>query len=99
MRVLVCGGRDYENAEWLHQFMDELAQCITIDAVIDGKARGAVVAELKARSQDTELLVALHRWKCKTRLSAISISKHPRRSRIRPRAYGMPGRLIEGAAA
>jgi hypothetical protein len=39
--VLVCGGRDYENAEGLHQFMDELAQRITIDAVIEGDARGA----------------------------------------------------------
>jgi GNAT superfamily N-acetyltransferase len=33
VRVLVCGGRDYENAEALHQFMDELAQRITIVAV------------------------------------------------------------------
>ena len=41
MRVLVCGGRDYENAEALHQFMDELAQRITIVAVIEGDARDA----------------------------------------------------------
>jgi hypothetical protein len=41
VRVLVCGGRDYENAEALGQIMDELAQRITIDAVIEGDARGA----------------------------------------------------------
>ena len=41
MRVLVCGGRDYENAEALGQFMDELAQRINIDAVIERDARGA----------------------------------------------------------
>jgi hypothetical protein len=34
VRVLVCGGRDYENAKGLHQFMDELAHRITIDAVM-----------------------------------------------------------------
>ena len=41
MRVLVCGGREYEDAEALHQFMDELARRITVDAVIEGDARGA----------------------------------------------------------
>lgn len=41
MRVLVCGGRNFDDAEALSQFMDEFAQRITITAVIDGDARGA----------------------------------------------------------
>jgi hypothetical protein len=41
VRVLVCGGRDYENTGALGQFMDELARRITITAVIEGDARGA----------------------------------------------------------
>jgi hypothetical protein len=41
VRALVCGGRGYDDADALSQFMDELAQRITIDAVIDGDARGA----------------------------------------------------------
>jgi hypothetical protein len=41
VRVLVCGGRDCDDADALSQFMDELAQRIIIDAMIDGDACGA----------------------------------------------------------
>jgi hypothetical protein len=39
--VLVSGGRAYDDADPLSQFMDELARRIAIDAMIDGDARGA----------------------------------------------------------
>lgn len=41
MRVLVCGGRDFDDAEMLNRFMDELAGDLVIDVVIEGDARGA----------------------------------------------------------
>lgn len=54
MRVLVCGGRDYGDAESLHRFMDELARRITLDTVIEWDARGAdrmAVQNLKFRAE------------------------------------------------
>lgn len=46
MRLLVCGGREYSDRDWLHYFLDELR--ITEDAagnsirlLIHGDARGA----------------------------------------------------------
>lgn len=49
MRVLVCGGRNYEDREVLHQFMNRLAQRITIDVVIERDAQGLGPALLERR--------------------------------------------------
>lgn len=41
MRVLVCGGRDFENREWLYRVLDELHVERAIEVIIQGGARGA----------------------------------------------------------
>lgn len=41
MRVLVCGGRDFEDKELLYTTLDELQSQTPISCIIHGKARGA----------------------------------------------------------
>jgi hypothetical protein len=41
MRVLVCGGRDYNNAKSVFEGLDMLHSYRTISAIIHGAARGA----------------------------------------------------------
>lgn len=41
MRVLVCGGRDYQDSRRLFSVLDKLHQEAGIDAIIEGGARGA----------------------------------------------------------
>lgn len=41
MRVLVCGGRDYDDSRRLFQVLDKLHSEAGIDAIIEGGARGA----------------------------------------------------------
>jgi hypothetical protein len=41
MRVLVCGGRDFDDREFLREVLDELAREHVIDVVIHGDAVGA----------------------------------------------------------
>ena len=40
MRVIVCGGRDYTNAEHVYREMDRLHKRLMIDVVIEGDAQG-----------------------------------------------------------
>lgn len=41
MRILVCGGRDFDDREFLREVLDELAHEHVIDVVIHGDAVGA----------------------------------------------------------
>jgi hypothetical protein len=41
MRVLVCGGRDFGDREFLREVLDELAREHVVDVVIHGDAVGA----------------------------------------------------------
>lgn len=41
MRVIVCGGRDYADAATLVRVLDDLARAHSVEAVIEGNARGA----------------------------------------------------------
>jgi len=40
-RVLVCGGRDYNDAKWVYSVLDQAHEANPIVAVISGMARGA----------------------------------------------------------
>ena len=41
MRVLACGGRDFEDAEFIFEYLDSLNDEIQITVLIEGDARGA----------------------------------------------------------
>ncbi len=41
MRVLICGGRDFNNFAYVKKVMDEIHAKTPVDLVISGKARGA----------------------------------------------------------
>lgn len=41
MRVLVCGGRDYQDEFRLHSFLDEFRLENEVDLIIEGGAKGA----------------------------------------------------------
>jgi len=41
LRVLVCGGRDFENREWLYHELDQLHSEKPINLIIQGGAVGA----------------------------------------------------------
>lgn len=41
MRLLVCGGRDYNYKEYLFSVLDKLLEEVTIDVVIEGGQHGA----------------------------------------------------------
>jgi hypothetical protein len=41
MRIIVCGGRDFNDYEFLCQKLDKLRQKKTISCIISGAARGA----------------------------------------------------------
>ena len=41
MKVLVCGGRDFDNPNWLTITLDELSRGARWTAIIEGGARGA----------------------------------------------------------
>ena len=40
-RVLVCGGRDFRDGQFLYQMLDALHKSNPIDVLIEGDARGA----------------------------------------------------------
>lgn len=40
MRVLVCGGRDFIDSQFIYRTLDELSRSVQIDAIIEGDARG-----------------------------------------------------------
>lgn len=41
MKIIVCGGRDYDNAEYMTTVLDELHAATEITSVVHGDARGA----------------------------------------------------------
>ena len=41
MRVLVCGGRDYNNADYMRKVLDDMHAVTPFDILIYGMARGA----------------------------------------------------------
>jgi hypothetical protein len=40
MRVLVCGGRDFTDREFIHRILDELKKTEIVDCIIEGDGRG-----------------------------------------------------------
>ena len=40
MRVLVCGGRDFGDTEFVYRVLDRLKACEQVDCIIEGDARG-----------------------------------------------------------
>lgn len=41
MRVLICGGREYNDTEKMYEFLDRIHKDLQITTVIEGDARGA----------------------------------------------------------
>lgn len=41
MRILVCGGRNFDNAQWLRTTLNELYRGVPVSALIEGGAKGA----------------------------------------------------------
>lgn len=41
MRVIICGGRDFSDHEFLNSSLDELHESMNIQTVVHGDARGA----------------------------------------------------------
>ena len=63
MRVLVCGGRDYENRLKLFYELDSLNVTQSIDCIIHGGARGAdYLAKLWGRERQITVLEFPANW-------------------------------------
>lgn len=63
MRVLVCGGRDFTNTEFLYKVLDKFHKEHPIDVIIEGDARGADrMAGYWARRNRVDLLVFPAKW-------------------------------------
>jgi len=63
IRVLVCGGRDYANADALHEALDRLHTERQFSLVITGGARGAdTMAHDWAVSRDIPTEVLMAEW-------------------------------------
>jgi hypothetical protein len=41
VRVLVCGGRNFTDSQWLYWFLDSFHKTYQIDVIIEGGAKGA----------------------------------------------------------
>lgn len=41
MRLLICGGRKYTDAQKMYAFLDKIKEGMQIDAIIEGNAKGA----------------------------------------------------------
>ena len=41
MRIIVCGGRDFSDRDFLNRTLDQCAKSYVIDAIIEGNSRGA----------------------------------------------------------
>ena len=64
IRVLICGGRDFSNREFMWWELDKLASRKNISIIIHGAARGAdTLAMLWAMSRKIEQLAFPANWK------------------------------------
>ena len=64
MRVLVCGGRDYEDATRVNNALNKLHQTHGITMVIQGAARGAdALARLWAKRHEVEVKSFTADWR------------------------------------
>lgn len=64
MRVLVCGGRNYADRDFLTRYMDNLHERVCITHVINGGARGAdMLARNWAIIRDVDALTYPADWK------------------------------------
>lgn len=41
MRLLVCGGREYQDGEWVYAVLDRIHSLRSITLIIEGEATGA----------------------------------------------------------
>src|ERR1700704_1722323 len=65
MRVLVCGGRSYENTDAIHQELIRLHWRIPINVIIHGGVSGAgVAAEAWARRNRVDVVRYPPNWEC-----------------------------------
>lgn len=63
-KVLVCGGRDFQNTVYLYTVLDDFHKAYQIGAVIEGGARGADrIAGYWARKNKIDLLIFPADWK------------------------------------
>tara|TARA_B100000745_G_C20122409_1_gene384325 strand:+ start:816 stop:1202 length:387 start_codon:yes stop_codon:yes gene_type:complete len=63
MRVLVCGGREYNDEETLMNFLDKVHQTIQITTLIHGHAKGAdTLGELWAKLNEIPSLGFRANW-------------------------------------
>ena len=63
MRIIVCGGRDYRDANSLQAFLDEIHTQTPVECVIHGASRGAdLLAENWARAREIEYVGVPAKW-------------------------------------
>lgn len=63
-RVLVCGGRDFADRQWLYRILDGLHEAHPIGQIIQGGARGAdTLAKDWARDRGVSVSTFLAAWK------------------------------------
>jgi hypothetical protein len=63
MRVLVCGGREYDDQEWVNFVLDRESATHQIELVMQGGARGAdTLARLWAESRCVDCLTVPANW-------------------------------------
>ena len=63
MKILVCGGRDYQDREKVFQVLDEIHKTTPISLVVHGAARGAdLLGEEWAKSRETAYYGVPAKW-------------------------------------
>lgn len=63
VRVLVCGGRDFQDTHYLYKTLDTYHKVNQIDVIIEGGARGADrIAGYWARKNKVDLLIYPAQW-------------------------------------
>jgi UDP-N-acetylmuramoylalanine-D-glutamate ligase len=64
MRLLVCGGRDYDDSVFLYQALDKFHSMRTVSTLIHGKSRGAdQLSENWAKSRGVKCIFFRADWK------------------------------------
>lgn len=72
MKVVVCGGRDFDDADFIHNELDRLHSEYRFDALIEGDARGVDrIAGEWARARGLELIEFPADWKNEGRHAAL----------------------------
>jgi len=72
LKVLVCGGRDFSDADFIHTELDRLRAQYGFDTIIEGDARGVDrIAGEWARARGVELIEFPANWKDEGRHAAL----------------------------